>query len=74
MKDSIWSVSLQGSRAGVTAAIAKREDISPHWKDLLKAEIAGVGAEFNFIKLDAQYHLVSGRSNIHLSIIPSTVL
>jgi len=69
-----WNLpSLEGSRAGVLNAV-ENSPIPDHWKLVIKTEIESLLAKFNHVCVDAHFHGGNGRANLHLSIVPSTVL
>lgn len=69
-----WNLAdLIGSREGVLGAVTA-SNIPDRWKAVLQAEIGALNPKFNHIELDAHFHQVAGKSNLHLTITPSTVL
>lgn len=67
-----WSVSLEGSLEGVTGAIEKEAAIPDHWKTAIKSDIAmRCGSEFNFVSLDAHFHVEKGNAVLHYHAVPS---
>jgi len=75
-----WNLpDLEGSVAGVAAAIDANADIPKHWKEAIKAEItAKCGSDFNFVYVDA--HCCVGKGDeegntiLHVHITPDKKL
>jgi hypothetical protein len=64
---------LSGTRDGVAKAV-NASAIPDRYKTLLAAEIAGLGAQYNLVKLDAHYHLVNGSARLTVTVTPTSGL
>lgn len=70
-----WSLkNLEGSRDGVTQAIADSRDVPEHWKTCLTATIASIPEEFNAVRLDAHCTEHDGLMNLNLTLRRRKVL
>jgi hypothetical protein len=70
-----WALpAFAGTRDAVVKTIAA-SNIPDYWKAALTSRLAALDANYNFIKLDAHYVIgADGRENLHLTLIPSSVL
>lgn len=62
-----WNLTrLDGSIPRVLLEIDSRPDVPDHWKAAIKADIEARCAEgFNFVYLDAHYHIEKGNGILH---------
>jgi hypothetical protein len=80
--DGWWSLALAGTRPGVVKAIADAADVPDAAKTYLRSIIDGFDASLNFVKVDAHFHVATGKekgdgkgkTHFSLTVNPSTVL
>ena len=67
-----WGIPLVlGSIEGVSEAVRKLDTIPDHWKTAILAELAGIKAPFNFVRLDAHCFYHDGQTVLHFHLVPS---
>lgn len=70
-----WAIhGVQGTRQGVITAIHANEKVPDFWRAAITMEINKLDGKFNFVKVDAHFHIHEGKSSLHLSITPTAGL